>query len=99
MSKKAPSTTQLLVITGFAFSCFGILLFMWITFGGPTPFKAKPYEIKIPFKRGTQPAQHSDVGISGASLGKVQGIDVSQNGKQALATVDIDDKYGPIPKN
>ena len=49
MSKKAPSTTQLLVITGFAFSCFGILLFMWITFGGPTPFKAKPYEIKIPF--------------------------------------------------
>jgi ABC-type transporter Mla subunit MlaD len=99
MSKKAPSTTQLLVITGFAFSCFGILLFMWITFGGPTPFKAKPYEIKIPFNEATQLAQQSDVRISGVSIGKVQGIDVSPNGKQALATVDIDDKYGPIPKN
>ncbi len=99
MSKKAPSTTQLLVITGFAFSCFGILLFMWITFGGPTPFKAKPYEIKIPFNEATQLAQQSDVRISGVSIGKVQSIDVAPNGQQALATVDIDDKYGPIPQN
>ena len=43
MSKRAPSTLQLLIIAGFALSCFGILLFLWITFGGPTPFKAKPY--------------------------------------------------------
>ncbi len=99
MSKKAPSTTQLLVITGFAFSCFGILLFMWVTFGGPTPFKAKPYEIKIPFKEATQLAQQSDVRISGVAIGKVQSIDVSPDGKQGLATVDIDDKYGPIPQN
>jgi len=99
MSKKAPSTTQLLVITGFAFSCFGILLFMWITFGGPTPFKAKPYEIKIPFNEATQLAEQSDVRISGVSIGKVQSIEVSPSGKQALATVDIEDKYGPIPQN
>jgi phospholipid/cholesterol/gamma-HCH transport system substrate-binding protein len=98
MSKKAPTTTQLLVITGFAFSCFGILLFMWITFGGPTPFKAKPYEIKIPFNEATQLAQQSDVRISGVSIGKVQSIDVAPSGKEALATVNIDDKYGPIPQ-
>jgi phospholipid/cholesterol/gamma-HCH transport system substrate-binding protein len=99
MSKKAPSTTQLLVITGFAFSCFGILLFMWVTFGGPTPFKARPYEIKIPFSEATQLAQQSDVRISGVSIGKVQSIDVAPDGQEALATVDIDDKYGPIPQN
>ena len=60
MSKRAPSTTQLLVIAGFALSCFGILLFLWITFGGPTPFKARPYEINVPFKEATQLAQQSD---------------------------------------
>jgi ABC-type transporter Mla subunit MlaD len=98
MSKKAPSTTQLLVITGFAFSCFGILLFLWITFGGPTPFKAKPYEIRVPFNEATQLAQQSDVRISGVSIGKVQSIDVAPNGKQALATIHIEDKYGPIPE-
>jgi ABC-type transporter Mla subunit MlaD len=99
MSKRAPSTTQLLVIAGFALSCFGILLFLWITFGGPTPFKAKPYEVEIPFNEATQLAQQSDVRISGVSVGKVQDIVLAPNGKQALAKVDIEDKYGPIPRD
>jgi len=98
MSKRAPSTTQLLVIAAFALSCFGILLFLWITFGGPTPFKAKSYEIKVPFNEATQLAQQSDVRISGVSVGKVQNIEVSPDGNRALATIDIEDKYGPIPK-
>jgi phospholipid/cholesterol/gamma-HCH transport system substrate-binding protein len=99
MSKRAPSTTQLLVIAGFALSCFGILLFLWITFGGPTPFKAKPYEVNVPFNEATQLAQQSDVRISGVSVGKVQDIVLSPDGEQALAKVDINDKYGPIPKD
>jgi ABC-type transporter Mla subunit MlaD len=99
MSKRAPSTTQLLVIAGFALSCFGILLFLWITFGGPTPFKAKPYEVNIPFNEATQLAQQSDVRISGVSVGKVQDIVLSPDGEQALAKVDIIDKYGPIPSD
>lgn len=97
MSKKAPSTAQLLVIAGFALSCFGILLFLWITFGGPTPFKAKQYEIKVPFQEATQLAQQSDVRISGVSVGKVQNIEESPDGKQATATIAIDDKYAPLP--
>lgn len=98
MSKKAPSTTQLVVIAGFALSCFGILLFLWITFGGPTPFKAKPYEIKIPFNEATQLAEQSDVRISGVSVGKVQSIEVAPEGKRALASIAMDNKYGPIPQ-
>jgi phospholipid/cholesterol/gamma-HCH transport system substrate-binding protein len=99
MSKRAPSTTQLLVITGFALSCFGILLFLWVTFGGPTPFRAKPYEIKVPFNEATQLAEQSDVRISGVNVGKVQNIELAANRKQALATVDIDDQYAPLPRS
>jgi ABC-type transporter Mla subunit MlaD len=99
VSKRAPSTAQLLVIAGFALSCFGILLFLWVTFGGPTPFKAKPYEIKVPFNEATQLAEQSDVRISGVNVGKVQNIALAPNGKQALATVDIDDKYAPLPES
>ena len=98
MSKRAPSTAQLLVIAGFALSCFGILLFLWITFGGPTPFKAKSYELKVPFQEATQLAQQSDVRISGVSVGKVQTIETSPDGQEALATIKIEDKYAPIPK-
>jgi phospholipid/cholesterol/gamma-HCH transport system substrate-binding protein len=97
MSKRAPSTAQLLVIAGFALSCFGILLFLWITFGGPTPFKAKTYEIEVPFTEATQLAQQSDVRISGVSVGKVQDIVVAPDGVHSLAKVDINDKYAPIP--
>ena len=99
MSKRAPSTTQLLVITGFALSCFGILLFLWVTFGGPTPFRAKNYEIKVPFNEATQLAEQSDVRISGVNVGKVQNIALAPNRKQALATVSIDDQYAPLPES
>ncbi|MFL5833026.1 MAG: MlaD family protein [Solirubrobacterales bacterium] len=99
MSKRAPSTTQLLVITGFALSCFGILLFLWVTFGGPTPFRAKTYEVKIPFTEATQLAEQSDVRISGVNVGKVQKIELAPNGKQALATAAIDDQYAPLPES
>lgn len=98
MSKRAPSTAQLLVIAGFALSCFGILLFLWITFGGPTPFKAKSYELKVPFQEATQLAQQSDVRISGVSVGKVQTIETSPDGQEALATITIEPKYAPIPE-
>lgn len=99
MSKRAPSTTQLLVITGFALSCFGILLFLWVTFGGPTPFRAKTYEIKVPFEEATQLAEQSDVRISGVNVGKVQKIELAPNGKQALATAAIDAQYAPLPES
>ena len=98
MSKQAPSTGQLLVIAGFALSCFGILLFLWITFGGATPFRAKTYEIRVPFAEATQLAEQSDVRISGVSVGKVKSIGLAPDGVHALARIDILDQYAPIPR-
>jgi phospholipid/cholesterol/gamma-HCH transport system substrate-binding protein len=99
MSKRAPSTTQLVVITAFALSCFGILLFLWITFGGATPFKAKSYQIKVPFTEASQLAEQSDVRISGVDVGKVESIELGPAGKEAVALLNIDDKYAPLPRS
>jgi ABC-type transporter Mla subunit MlaD len=99
MSKRAPSTTQLLVITAFALACFGILLFLWITFGGATPFKAKSYQIKVPFTEASQLAEQSDVRISGVDVGKVESIELGPQGKEAVALLNIDDKYAPLPRS
>lgn len=99
MSKRAPSTGQLLAIAGFALSCFGILLFMWITFGGPTPFKAERYELRVPFEEATQLAEQSDVRISGVTVGKVQAIELAPDGERSVATIAIDNKYAPIPSD
>jgi phospholipid/cholesterol/gamma-HCH transport system substrate-binding protein len=97
MQKRAPTLWQLGTIAGFALSCFAILLFLWITFGGPTPLAAKGYTVKIPFSEAAQLANQSDVRISGVSVGKVQKIELSPDGKHALATLELDNKYGPIP--
>jgi phospholipid/cholesterol/gamma-HCH transport system substrate-binding protein len=97
MSKRAPSTTQLLVITAFALACFGILLFLWVTFGGSTPFKAKSYQVKVPFTEASQLAEQSDVRISGVDVGKVESIELGPEGKEAVALLNIDDKYAPLP--
>jgi phospholipid/cholesterol/gamma-HCH transport system substrate-binding protein len=99
VSKRAPSTTQLLVITAFALACFGILLFLWVTFGGPTPFKAKSYQIKVPFEEASQLAEQSDVRISGVDVGKVESIELGPKGKEAVALLNIEDKYAPLPKD
>jgi ABC-type transporter Mla subunit MlaD len=99
MSKRAPSTTQLLAITGFALACFGILLFLWITFGGPTPFKAKSYQVKVPFTEASQLAEQSDVRISGVNVGKVESIELGPKGREAMALLNIDDKYAPLPRS
>ena len=42
MEKKAPTVLGLLVIAGFVLSCFGLALFLWISFGGPTPLGPEP---------------------------------------------------------
>jgi phospholipid/cholesterol/gamma-HCH transport system substrate-binding protein len=99
MQKRAPTIWQLSTIAGFALSCFGILLFLWVTFGGPTPLAAKGYLVKVPFTEAAQLANQSDVRISGVSVGKVQKIELSPDKKHALATLEIDDKYAPLPTN
>ena len=33
----------------FALSCFGLLLFLWLAFGGPIPLKPKGYRVSASF--------------------------------------------------
>jgi phospholipid/cholesterol/gamma-HCH transport system substrate-binding protein len=101
MQKQAPSVFQLATIAGFALSCFGILLFLWITFGGPTPLKAKGYTFKVPFTEAGLLAVQSDVRISGVSVGKVTKIELGsgKDAGRAVATVTLNDRYAPIPVN
>ena len=38
----------------FALSCFGLLLFLWLAFGGPIPLKPKGYRFQASFAEATQ---------------------------------------------
>jgi phospholipid/cholesterol/gamma-HCH transport system substrate-binding protein len=98
MRTRGPTVSQVVVALAFALSCFGLALFLWVAFGGPIPLHAEGYRFKVDFNEATQLAQQSDVRISGVSVGKVTGISLAKNGL-AQATIQLDDKYAPIPSN
>jgi phospholipid/cholesterol/gamma-HCH transport system substrate-binding protein len=100
MATRAPSFGQIAVAVAFAFSCFGLLLFLWSTFGGPIPLKPEGYRVEIPVKEAAQLAVESDVRISNVSVGKVKAINLSNSGPtrdRAIATVELNNAYAPLP--
>jgi phospholipid/cholesterol/gamma-HCH transport system substrate-binding protein len=74
MQKQAPSIGRFLVAIGFTLSCFGLLLFLWVTFGGPIPFKPESYRITADFPEAITLAKEADVRIGGVSVGKVKSL-------------------------
>jgi phospholipid/cholesterol/gamma-HCH transport system substrate-binding protein len=102
MQKQAPSIVRIFVAAGFALSCFALLLFLWIAFGGPVPLKPKSYRITAYFPEATQLAVESDVRIGGVSVGKVKSVelapeDVRIGGRDlSAAVIEIDPEFAPI---
>ncbi|MGH2952706.1 MAG: MlaD family protein [Solirubrobacterales bacterium] len=96
METRPPTIARILIAAAFALSCFALLLFLWLAFGGPVPLKPESYRFEVPFTEATQLAQESDVRISGVSVGKVKRIDLDDAGS-AVATVELDTQYAPIP--
>ena len=96
MQTRPPTMTRILIAFGFAISCFGLALFLWLAFGGAVPLSPEGYRFTVPFKEATQLAAESDVRISGVSVGKVKRVDLNDDG-DAEATIELDSAYAPIP--
>lgn len=98
MQKRAPTLANILVIVLFALSCFGLLLFLWESFGGPVPLKPKGYRFTAVFPRTIALAEQSDVRISGVNVGHVISLQHDRDGF-THASIEIAAKYAPIPSN
>lgn len=98
MQKQAPTLGRILVMAGFALSCFGLLLYLWISFGGSTPLKPKGYQFHAYFPEAAQLAQQADVRISGVPVGKVVKLELGP-GNTTDATLQLDERYAPIPRD
>ena len=95
MQKRAPTLGNILVIVLFALSCFGLLLFLWESFGGPVPLKPRGYQFTIAFPRSLALAEQSDVRISGVDVGHVVALKLGKEGR-TLATLELSSQYAPI---
>jgi virulence factor Mce-like protein len=99
MNKQAPSPARIFTMLAFAGSCIGLLIFLWISFGGATPFAPEGYRVNAEFNQAILLGAQSDVRISGISVGRV--VDVGPDKRTGLskATIQIDAPYAPLPAN
>ena len=97
MQKQAPSIGRIFVMVLFALSCIGILLYLWLVFGGSTPLKPQGYRFTVNFPEATQLAQEADVRISGVPVGRVKTKELDDD--STSAEIELDDRYAPIPED
>jgi phospholipid/cholesterol/gamma-HCH transport system substrate-binding protein len=95
MQKRAPTLGNMAVIVLFVLSCFGLLLFLWESFGGPVPLKPKGYRFTVGFPRALALAEQSNVRISGVDVGHVIALKAGGDGR-THATIEIAGRYAPL---
>jgi phospholipid/cholesterol/gamma-HCH transport system substrate-binding protein len=83
----------------FAAGCFGLLLFLWMSFGGSVPLKANKYELRVSFPEAATLAEAADVRIAGVTIGKVRRKDLDKGGNRTRVILDINRRYAPLPKD
>jgi len=98
MQKRAPTLANMIVIVLFVLSCFGLLLFLWESFGGPLPLKPKGYRMTVSFPASLALAEQSEVRISGVDIGRVVALKLGKGGR-TRAELEINEQYAPIRAN
>src|SRR3954470_9631336 len=99
MVKEAPSLGKIAAMVLFALTCFGLLLFLWLAFGGPVPLKPKGYRFDASFAEAGQLAVESDVRISGVPVGKVKELTPDTQTGHRDVVIQLDSRYAPLPSD
>ena len=99
MNKTRPSFGRIAAMVAFALSCFGLLLFLWLAFGGPIPLKPEGYRFKTSFSEATQLATEADVRISGVPVGSVKTITADRRTGRSLVEIELESRYAPLPSD
>jgi phospholipid/cholesterol/gamma-HCH transport system substrate-binding protein len=97
--KQAPSIGRIIAMVAFALSCFGILVFLWLAFGGPTPLQPEGYRVHVQFDDAAQLAQEAEVRISGVRVGKVKKEELDESTRLTDAILEIDSDFAPLPRD
>lgn len=96
MNTEGPTPGRIVVIAGFALTCFGLLLFLWLAFGGAIPLKPQGYRVQVAFTDAATLAEQADVRTAGVRIGRVVEKELAPGGGKLLTTIELDEKYAPM---
>jgi phospholipid/cholesterol/gamma-HCH transport system substrate-binding protein len=96
MQTGSPRMSRVMTMVIFALSCVGLLLFLWLSFGGSIPLGAQGYRVNVSFAHAQDLATQADVRIAGVSVGKVVSTRLDPKGNRTLATLQLQSQYAPL---
>ena len=96
MNKNPPTVGAIAAMLLFTLSVFGLLLFLWVSFGGPIPLKAEGYRFKADFPEAALLAKEADVRMAGVNVGKVRSTELGPGGRTTQAEIEIDARFAPV---
>ena len=99
MIKEVPSLGRILAMVVFTLSVFGLLMFLWLAFGGPIPLKPEGYRYKIKVPEAATLAVEADVRLAGVNVGKVKTKELDKGGARTEVELEIESKYAPLAKD
>ena len=97
MNKQRPSNLAMVTMVAFTASCIGLLIFLWISFGGTLPFNAQGYRFSVEFDQATELASNAQVTIAGVDVGHVVSVKLDRHTGLDRAVLQIDTRYVPRP--
>lgn len=99
MVKDTPSLGKIAAMVGFALSCFGLLLFLWLSFGGSIPLRPEGYRFTAKFPEASTLVEQADVRLAGVNVGKVRTRELDSKSGRTLVEIELEEKYSPIPRD
>jgi phospholipid/cholesterol/gamma-HCH transport system substrate-binding protein len=97
MTTRRPRPAAILTMAAFAASCVGLLLFLWISFGGTVPLSPQGYRFSVEFDQAVELAPQAQVTISGVPVGQVTSVGLDHRTGLSRAVIQINGAYAPRP--
>lgn len=97
MNKQRPSNFAMFTMFAFTASCIGLLIYLWVSFGGTLPLAAQGYRFSVEFDQGVELAPQAQVQISGVPVGTVASVGLDRRTGLSRAIIQIDKQYAPRP--
>jgi phospholipid/cholesterol/gamma-HCH transport system substrate-binding protein len=96
VNKNPPTLGKIAAMVLFTLSVFGLLMFLWASFGGTLPLKPQGYRFKAAFPEASLLVVEADVRLAGVNVGKVKSKELGPGGRTTVAEIEIDNRFAPI---
>jgi virulence factor Mce-like protein len=97
MNKQRPSNFAIFTMFAFTASCVGLLIFLWLSFGGTLPLAPQGYRFSVEFDQGVELGSQAQVQISGVPVGRVVSVSLDHRTGLSRAVLEINRQFVPRP--